>query len=226
MVFISFSKRKRGNTILLTDVFLLFLSMILLSGCAGFQKMGKSTIRAKGIASWYGEKFHGRRTANGEIYNMYGLTAAHRTLPFGTHLNVVNLANGKSVTVRVNDRGPFIRGRFLDLSYGAAKRLGMVQSGISRVSIRSIHRPPSPIPGSLGEGSYTVQAGSFRSKENAEHLQKRIMKWYKGTSIFPFKIHGEEYFRVRVGSFETQEEAYRVARKLRKKEGISPLVIH
>jgi len=226
LVFIRFSKGKRRSIIFCTDIFLLFLSIIILSGCIGFQKSGKGTIRTKGIASWYGEKFHGRRTANGEIYNMFGLTAAHRTLPFGTRLEVVNLANGKSVTVRVNDRGPFIRGRFLDLSYGAAKRLGKVQSGISRVSIRSINRPPSPIPGSLGEGSYTVQVGSFRSKENAVDLQKRIMKWYKGTSIFPFKIHGREYFRVRVGSFETREEAYRVARKLREKEGISPLVTH
>jgi len=225
LVFIRFSKRKKRNNILCTDVFILFLSMVILSGCIGFQKSGKSTIRTKGIASWYGEKFHGRRTANGEIYNMFGLTAAHRTLPFGTRLEVVNLANGRSVTVRVNDRGPFIRGRFLDLSYGAAKRLGMVQSGISRVSIRSIHQPPSRT-GGLGDGNYMVQVGSFRSKENAEDLQKRIMKWYKETTIIPFKLHGKEYFRVRVGSFETREEAYRVARKLREKEGISPLVTH
>jgi rare lipoprotein A len=83
----------------------------------------------QGEASWYGGKFNGRRTASGERYNMYGLTAAHKTLPFGTKLSVVNLANGKTVTVTVNDRGPFVRDRVLDLSYGAAKKIGMIGAG-------------------------------------------------------------------------------------------------
>lgn len=89
-----------------------------------------------GVASWYGDKYHGRLTANGETYNQFKLTAAHRTLPFNTLLKVTNLKNGKSVLVRVNDRGPFIRGRILDLSYAAAREIDMVEDGIQKVNIK------------------------------------------------------------------------------------------
>ena len=96
---------------------------------------GKSGTKV-GVASWYGDKYHGRMTANGEIYNMYKLTAAHRTLPFDTRLKVTNLKNRRSVVVRINDRGPFIRGRMIDLSYGAAKKLGMVKDGVQKVELK------------------------------------------------------------------------------------------
>jgi rare lipoprotein A len=89
-----------------------------------------------GIASWYGDDYHGKRTANGEIYNQYKLTAAHRTLPFNTLVRVTNLKNGRSVVVRINDRGPFIRGRIIDLSYAAAGEIGMVDDGIQKVELR------------------------------------------------------------------------------------------
>jgi len=102
-----------------------------------------------GEASWYGPDFHGRLTANGERYNMLGLTAAHRTLPFNTLLRVTNLANERSIVVRVNDRGPFLKGRVLDLSYAAARALGANRSGVIRVKIRIVGtlapRPPSPV---------------------------------------------------------------------------------
>lgn len=100
-------------------------------------------IKDRGIASWYGEQFHGRLAANGEIFNMDALTAAHRTLPLGSMIRVVNLVNGKHVRVRVNDRGPYINGRILDLSYAAAARLGMVDGGISVIQLEVIgdHRP-------------------------------------------------------------------------------------
>jgi rare lipoprotein A (peptidoglycan hydrolase) len=91
-----------------------------------------------GIASWYGPGFHGNPTASGELYNQYALTAAHPTLPFGTPVEVINLTNGKSVRVRITDRGPFVRGRAIDLSHRAAQRLGMVQAGISRVRIKPL----------------------------------------------------------------------------------------
>ena len=93
-----------------------------------------------GKASWYGPKFHGRRTANGEIFNSYGLTAAHRSLPFGTKVRVTNLRNGRSVIVRINDRGPFIKGRVIDVSAGAAQKLNMVGSGVANVQIDVIGR--------------------------------------------------------------------------------------
>jgi rare lipoprotein A len=94
-----------------------------------------------GIASWYGPGFHGKRTASGEIYDMYGISAAHKTLPFGTIVKVVDLETGKSVVVRINDRGPFIEGRIIDLSYGAALELGMVQKGLAKVGLKIVRWP-------------------------------------------------------------------------------------
>lgn len=99
----------------------------------------------KGIASWYGKKFHKRRTSSGERYNMYQLTAAHRTLPFATRLLVTNERNGRQVIVRVNDRGPFKKNRMIDLSYAAAKKLGMVGSGLAKVSIKVLPTKQSKI---------------------------------------------------------------------------------
>ncbi|RKX71460.1 hypothetical protein DRP53_01395 [candidate division WOR-3 bacterium] len=93
-----------------------------------------------GKASWYGKEFHGKRTASGEIFNMYAFTAAHRTLPFGTKVRVTNLANGKSVVVKINDRGPFVRGRIIDLSYAAAKKIGLVRMGVAKVKIEVLGR--------------------------------------------------------------------------------------
>ena len=96
-------------------------------------------LRLRGYASWYGEAFHGRKTASGEIYDMNGLTCAHRTLPFGTVLRVLNTGNGKSVTVRVNDRGPYVSGRIVDLSRGAAAELGMLESGTALVEMKVVN---------------------------------------------------------------------------------------
>ena len=93
-----------------------------------------------GVSSYYGKKFHGRKTANGETFDMYDLTAAHKTLPFGTIIEVENLSNNKKVTVRINDRGPFVRNRILDLSYAAAKKIGMIKSGTAKISGKIIHK--------------------------------------------------------------------------------------
>ena len=116
-----------------------------LASCALFSDIGGSYAADKspvkvvaGAASWYGDKFHGRRTANGERYDMHKLTAAHKTLPFGTKVRVTNRENGKSVVVRINDRGPFVGKRVIDLSRGAAAAVGMIQRGIAPVSIEII----------------------------------------------------------------------------------------
>ena len=95
----------------------------------------------EGFASYYGKKFHGKKTASGEIFNMYDMTAAHRTLPFGTYVRVTNLENGRSVVVRINDRGPFAKGRIIDLSYAAAKRLGIIHKGVAKVRIDIVAYP-------------------------------------------------------------------------------------
>jgi rare lipoprotein A len=101
-----------------------------------YQPMEKGEdFRQRGIASWYGKQFHGRKTSNGETYNMYGLSAAHKTLPLGTWVRVRNLTNDRSVELRINDRGPFVRGRVIDLSYGAAKKLGVVGPGTAKVEV-------------------------------------------------------------------------------------------
>ncbi|WP_029519824.1 septal ring lytic transglycosylase RlpA family protein [Persephonella sp. IF05-L8] len=111
---------------------LLGLIVVFLFSCAGKKERyyGRCPTTIKGIASYYGKKFHGRKTASGERYNMYKYTAAHKYLPFGTILLVKNLKNGRTVKVRINDRGPFVKGRVLDLSYAAAKKLGMLRAGI------------------------------------------------------------------------------------------------
>ncbi len=123
----------------------LLLATFLLGGCAGGRQpapgtrtepgSGSQESHTVGTASWYGKTFHGRTTASGEPYDMYALTAAHRTLPFGARIRVTNLANGRQVTVRINDRGPFKKGRIIDLSYQAAKQIGMIQDGVTKVRL-------------------------------------------------------------------------------------------
>ena len=119
----------------------LVVSGVLLSSCAAISK-GRADLdlgmKQKGVASWYGDDFHGRTTASGELYDMHALTAAHRTLPLGTVVRIVNVVNGKHVTIRVNDRGPYVHGRILDLSYAAAKTLGMVQDGVSAIQLEVV----------------------------------------------------------------------------------------
>ncbi len=160
----------------------------------------------KGRASWYGKKFHGRKTANGEIYNMYAMTAAHKTLPLGTWILVKNLENGKSIKVRVNDRGPFVGDRILDLSYKAAIAIDMTANGTANVKIKAIaHQSPvkkkvycKPVSGSF----FSVQAGSFSSKVNAESFMKKLDKTYKNVHM----AYENNTYKVRVGRFKNRED--------------------
>jgi rare lipoprotein A len=119
----------------------LVVSGVLLSSCAAISK-GRADLdlgmKQRGVASWYGDDFHGRTTASGEVYDMHALTAAHRTLPLGTVVRIVNVVNGKHVTIRINDRGPYVHGRIVDLSYAAAKGLGMVQDGVSAIQLEVV----------------------------------------------------------------------------------------
>lgn len=173
--------------------------------------------RETGIASWYGKEFHGRKTANGETFDMYGLSAAHRTLPLGTEIRVTNLDNYKSIKVRVNDRGPYARNRVLDLSYAAAKELGFVAQGTARVKIESIDEIREP-------GQFTVQAGSFIEEENARALRERLSRKYESVFIVPFETNTGRFYRVRVGSYPTEEKAELVASRLAQ-EGLEPIVV-
>jgi rare lipoprotein A len=115
----------------------LLLLVFVIAGCSsGPRPAPQRTHKAYGLASYYSKKFHGRRTASGERYNMHAMTAAHRSLPFGSTVEVTHVKNGRTVTVRINDRGPFVKGRIIDLSYAAAKKLGMLSEGVARVSVR------------------------------------------------------------------------------------------
>ena len=149
-------------------------------------------------ASWYGSKFHGRPTASGERYNMFGLTAAHKTMKFGTKLRVTYPETGGSVVVTVNDRGPFIRGRDLDLSYGAAKAIGLEVKGVGRVRIEYIGRdkrylkriPFAPLKVS---GDLTIQVGSFTERSNVSRLKRGLKIQYKNVDITNVFLKGKAW---------------------------------
>ncbi len=189
----------------------------------------------EGMASWYGPKFHGKKTASGEIFDMYELTAAHKSLPMGTQCIVTNLENNKSVTVRINDRGPFAKERVIDLSYASAKVIGMIHTGTTRVKVEvlagkateelEIASTPTPAhttdkkkPKSNNSGEYkvyfTIQVGSFSSKENAERLTESIKGYIENVWIEEFVTTESTYYRVRAGKFPTREDAEKSAETL------------
>ncbi|MFQ5802076.1 MAG: septal ring lytic transglycosylase RlpA family protein [Candidatus Methylomirabilales bacterium] len=162
-----------------------------------------------GVASWYGPKFHGRPTASGEVFDMHEISAAHRTLPLGSWVQVTNLENGRSIRVRVNDRGPFVEGRVIDLSYAAARALGMVKEGLAWVSVW-----PLQVPGARPVGrprAYTLQVGAFAAEGNAISLKTRLDELTSGAYISKSNVSGQIYYRVRVGNFDNREAAKRVA---------------
>jgi len=163
----------------------------------------------QGIASWYGSKFHGRRTSSGEPYDMHLATAAHKTLPLPTYAEVTNLDNGKRELVKINDRGPFKEDRLIDLSYGAALRLGMTETGTARVDVRVIDiSGGSPVvtynsPKSADAGGTWLQAGAYGKREGAEKLAGKL----KQASFSPVSIHDVgELFRVWLGPYSSAAE--------------------
>ena len=156
-----------------------------------------------GIASWYGKKFHGRLTASGEVYDMHQRTAAHRILPMQTRLVVTNLDNGRTTRVRVNDRGPFVKNRILDLSYQAAKDLGVVGPGTARIRIEAENASEA-----VATGPFYVQVGSFTIKDNALHLRNTLQhKGYAKSRIHPITLHGQTYWQVHAGIFTSLADA-------------------
>lgn len=164
----------------------------------------------KGIASWYGKKFHGRKTSNGETYDMYAMTAAHKTLPMNVHLKVTNLDNGSSTVVRINDRGPFVRSRIIDLSYSAAKKLGVVGPGTAPVRIEALGYRDDTQAGatprykqlaSYDVGPFMVQVGAFTVKENAYRLAEKLKSRYGSSAVAEGWVNGQRFYRVRVGLY-------------------------
>jgi rare lipoprotein A len=187
--------------------------LVLAVACAGPQiRRGawQDPAGETGLASWYGEPYHGRRTSSGEVYDMYQLTAAHREVPLGSWVEVTNLQNGRSLTVRVNDRGPFIEGRIIDLSYAAASILGVVGPGVVPVRVRLARpaidgRVPSP---------YTVQVGSFIVESSARALKAELDSRVPGARIVQAVVGGDVFYRVRVGRFSSRPDAQATAQRL------------
>lgn len=174
---------------------------------------------AEGVASWYGSKFHGRRTSSGEPYDMYKMTAAHRSLPLPSYVRVTNLDNDRSTVVRVNDRGPFVDNRLIDLSYAAATRLGVIDHGTARVRVRALtpgdstaDKSAEGADGTAGDrGEVYLQVGAFREYANAQRMRARV----RGAGIRRVDVEqarssdGESLYRVRVGPIgaDTDREA-------------------
>jgi rare lipoprotein A len=195
--------------------------------------------RQRGVASWYGKRFHGSPTSSGERYDMYAMTAAHPTLPVPSYARVTNTSNGRSVVVRINDRGPFHADRVIDLSFTAAYRLGYADAGSAPVEVEAIvpgaviasaQPPPSPLPPSVtgaqaqAKGVY-LQLGAFTARENAELFRTRMMREFAWLSETIQVIAGESLFRLHLGPYRTQEEARAIAERIRAQVSLSPLLV-
>ncbi|MCP4491039.1 MAG: septal ring lytic transglycosylase RlpA family protein [Gammaproteobacteria bacterium] len=183
----------------------------------------------RGVASWYGQKFHGRKTSSGEVYNMHAMTAAHKTLPLPSYVLVRNLANGRSVVVKVNDRGPFVGERIIDLSYAAATRLGVTGPGTAQVEISAVnsasHNARRPVVRTIpltenaaAEVPLFIQMGSFGSVANAENLLRELHDANeKAATVSQLKTSSGLFYRVRVGPLFHIDEANAVIRRLNSK---------
>jgi len=179
-----------------------------LNSAAGYSEVGN--------ASWYGSKFHGRKTSSGEPYDMYRLSAAHKSLPLPTYVRVTNLANGRSAIVRVNDRGPFHSDRIIDLSYAGAVKLGFVDKGTARVRVETVI---TEIP-----GNYLLQAGAFAAFQAADNLANNL-KALTGKPTFVVKTNQDQLYRVRVGPMSKEAEALRIQALMIKNKYSQPLLI-
>jgi len=170
----------------------------------------------QGIASWYGTLFHGHKTANGETYDMYKMTAAHKSLPLPSYVAVRNLDNGREITVRVNDRGPFVDGRIIDLSYAAALKLGIRGAGTARVEIRDVNIKEDEIVLARDhKPMFYLQLGAFRNRDNAELLQRRVSDIIEvKVSVSQVKMQDETLHRVRIGPFDARHSASLISDQL------------
>jgi peptidoglycan lytic transglycosylase len=162
-----------------------------------------------GLASWYGHPYHGRAAANGEIYDMETLVAAHRTLPFDTWVRVVNLTNDKAVEVRVIDRGPFVDGRIIDLSHAAARAIDLIGPGVAQVRIEILR-----LPEATGPVAFAVQVGAFRDRANADRVRTRMAAQY-GSARLVLRQGSPAVWRVLVGSEPTEEAANALSTRIR-----------
>ena len=194
--------------------------------------------KARGTASWYGRMFHGKKTASGEAYNMYAMTAAHRTLPIPSYARVTNLRNNKSVVVRVNDRGPFLKERVIDLSYAAAHKLGIAQAGSGLVEVESIdprkpsqtaepiiavQEPVAPNPASSNSANLYLQLAAFKEMPSAESFGMRVKQKLGALADTLQIISQGGLFRINLGPYDTPGEAIKIAARIKQSMHISPV---
>lgn len=181
----------------------------------------------KGIASWYGDDFHGKPTASGEPYDMHAMTAAHKTLPLGTHVKVTSLQNSSSLIVRINDRGPFVPGRIIDLTYSGAHKLGMIERGTIPVLVEAVQVATShqvngatvweaePVP-DFRFGNFTIQIGAFQQVGNALRVRAAMLEEYDEVHIQPPSYYDpDRFYRVQVGKFNELAKAQKAADALK-----------
>jgi len=194
-----------------------------------------------GVASWYGKKFHGKKTANGERYDMHAMSAAHKTLPLPTMVRVTNLDNGRSVVVRVNDRGPFVKSRMIDLSYAAAKALGYDKKGTARVRVQTLDGhatssspiKPKPTPRiskrattyatPIQDGGIYVQLGAFSARSNASQLRQELIASFPTIRIH--HVSRPDLYRVRIGPFHEVSETEDIILSLQKQGYHNTIVV-
>jgi rare lipoprotein A len=169
------------------------------------------------MASWYGRDFQGKPTSSGELFNMYALTCAHKEYPFGTRLHITNPSNNKEVECIVNDRGPFVAGRELDLSYAAAKKIDLIGRGTARVFVEPAGRDMSYVKYvkyDVRGPVVTLQIGSFRDESNAKRLKKALELQYSNVYIITVNVDGAKYYRVRIGKFTAGSKAAELGKTL------------
>jgi rare lipoprotein A len=193
--------------------------------------------RERGMASWYGKKFHGQKTSSGEIYDMYAMSAAHKTLPIPSYARVTSVANGKSVVVRINDRGPFHSDRIIDLSYAAANKLGYIGAGSALVDVESIGpgqtvSAPDEESRKPGEGKSTeagkntyIQVGAFSSRENAEDFRGRVSRELAWLSEGIQVLSIGNLWRLHVGPYGSGDAARAIAERIEAELNLKPLLV-
>ena len=193
--------------------------------------------KASGVASWYGRRYHGQKTSSGELYDMYGMTAAHTILPIPSYARVTNPDNGRSVVVRINDRGPFKDGRLIDLSYAAAYKLRLADKGSGPVQVEAIPptgeinaapKPPAPLKPAQAKlpaaGSY-LQIGAFKQPENATRLRLKLQQQNLAPDVAAENWYNDGLYRVRLGPYPNRDEAERAAAEIKRVLGTTVLLI-
>ena len=203
-------------------------AIVLLAACSGTPRHaaappGPKHLIQSGTASWYGPGFNRKETASGETYDQNLLTAAHNTLPLGARVRVTNLQNDLAVEVRINDRGPFVGNRIIDLSYAAAKAIDMVGAGTAQVLIEVLETP-EPIAAIPSAIRFTVQVGSFSERASAERLRNAVARTSSDVSVVNARVDKVMYYRVRVGAFGDRADAESEAQRLRR-AGFDAIVV-